>query len=146
MNNIDSMPPKCHDCPYCEMCEYPYVCPEETKTYNNHRERRDNMNSYDYCVAAKNAIIKVAKEKYGEDYTIEDIQVVWMVHLLGFKKGIYIDNGQNQRIYEVTYNRDKNEMYVDAYEKQSNTVIFDYQIDTVAHVVRRSFYDSKRVN
>lgn len=26
MNNIDEMPPKCHDCPYWEVCEYPYVC------------------------------------------------------------------------------------------------------------------------
>lgn len=92
------------------------------------------MNSYDFCVVAKNAIIKVAKEKYGEDYKIEDVQVVWMVHLLGFKKGIYIDNGKNLRIYEVTYNRDKNEMYVDAYEKQSNTVVPGDEIDTVAHV------------
>ena len=91
------------------------------------------MNSYDFCVAAKNAIIKVAKEKYGEDYRIEDVQVVWMVHLLGFKKGIYIDNGDNQRIYEVTYNRDRNEMYVDAYEKQSNTVVDRTKIDTVVH-------------
>lgn len=91
------------------------------------------MNSYDFCVASKNAIIKVVKEKYGEDYRIEDVQVVWMVHLLGFKKGIYIDNGDNQRIYEVTYNRDKNEMYVDAYEKQSNTVVAGTKIDTVVH-------------
>lgn len=91
------------------------------------------MSSYDFCVAAKNAIIKVAKEKYGEDYRIEDVQVVWMVHLLGFKKGIYIDSGDNQRIYEVTYNRDRNEMYVDAYEKQSNTVVDRTKIDTVVH-------------
>ena len=28
MNNIDDMPPKCHDCPYWETCEYPYVCPD----------------------------------------------------------------------------------------------------------------------
>ena len=27
MNDVDSMPPKCHDCPYWEMCEKPYVCP-----------------------------------------------------------------------------------------------------------------------
>lgn len=26
MTDIDKMPPKCHDCPYWEMCEYPYVC------------------------------------------------------------------------------------------------------------------------
>lgn len=27
MNDIDSMPPKCHDCPYWETCEKPYICP-----------------------------------------------------------------------------------------------------------------------
>lgn len=26
MNNIDDMPPKCHDCPYWEICEEPYIC------------------------------------------------------------------------------------------------------------------------
>lgn len=26
MNNIDDMPPNCHDCPYWEICEAPYVC------------------------------------------------------------------------------------------------------------------------
>lgn len=31
MNSIDSMPPKCHDCPYWEMCEEPYVCPQDEK-------------------------------------------------------------------------------------------------------------------
>ena len=30
MNNIDDMPPKCHDCPYGEVCEEPYICQEET--------------------------------------------------------------------------------------------------------------------
>lgn len=29
MNNIDDMPPKCHDCPYWEVCEEPYVCPTQ---------------------------------------------------------------------------------------------------------------------
>ena len=28
MNNIDEMPPKCHDCPYWEIAEKPYVCSE----------------------------------------------------------------------------------------------------------------------
>ncbi len=91
------------------------------------------MNSYEFCVAAKNAIIQKVKEIYNEDYKIEDIQVVWMVHLLGFKKGIYIDNGKNNRIYEVTYNRDRNEMYVDMYEKRINAVISGTEIDITAH-------------
>ena len=28
MNDIDSMPPMCHDCPRWEICEFPYVCPD----------------------------------------------------------------------------------------------------------------------
>jgi hypothetical protein len=28
MNNLDEMPPKCHDCPYWERCKPPYVCPD----------------------------------------------------------------------------------------------------------------------
>ena len=26
MNDIDTMPTKCHDCPYWEICEPPYIC------------------------------------------------------------------------------------------------------------------------
>jgi len=26
MNDIDAIPPKCHDCPYWELAEKPYVC------------------------------------------------------------------------------------------------------------------------
>ena len=26
MNDIDEMPPKCHDCPYWEYAERPYLC------------------------------------------------------------------------------------------------------------------------
>lgn len=29
MNDIDYMPPKCHDCPYWETCKEPYVCPND---------------------------------------------------------------------------------------------------------------------
>ena len=29
MNDIDSMPPKCHDCPYWEISEEPYICPTQ---------------------------------------------------------------------------------------------------------------------
>lgn len=80
------------------------------------------MSTYEFEKAAKNAVIDVIHEKYGEAYVIEQINVVWMVHLLGYKKAILIDGGANQRIYEVTYNRDMEEMYVDAYEKASNSV------------------------
>ena len=90
------------------------------------------MTSYEFEVAAKNAVIKVIKEQFGEEYNITQINMVWFAHLLGFKKGILIDPGKNTRLYEVTYNRDKNELYVDAYDKLSNTVITE--LDTEVHV------------
>lgn len=90
------------------------------------------MTSYEFEVAAKNAVIKIVRKLYGEEYDISGIQMVWFAHVLGFKKAILIDMGENVRLYEVTYNRDKNELYLDAYEKEENVKIVD--IDTTVHL------------
>ena len=90
------------------------------------------MTSYEFEVAAKNAVIKVVKAKYGEEYDITGIQMVWFAHVLGNKKAVLIDMGENLRLYEVTYNCCKNELYVDAYEKEENVKLVD--IDTTVHV------------
>ena len=81
------------------------------------------MSSYDFEVKAKRELIRLIEETYGETFGIEDISVVWMAHLLRNKKGIFVDNGKNQRLYEVTYNSATNEMYVDLYEKRRNVAI-----------------------
>ena len=49
------------------------------------------------------------------------LQIVWMCHILGFKKCLvaYVGGGDNHYI-EVTYNCDKNELYVDVYDKVLN--------------------------
>ena len=89
------------------------------------------MTSYEFEVAAKNAVIEVVRDKYGEEYDIRYIQIVWFAHVLGYKKAILIDMGENLRLYEVTYNCAKNELYLDAYEKQENVKLMD--IDTCVH-------------
>ena len=81
------------------------------------------MSSYDFEVKAKRELIQLIEETYVETFGIEDISVVWMAHLLRNKKGIFVDNGKNQRLYEVTYNSATNEMYVDLYEKRRNVAI-----------------------
>lgn len=91
------------------------------------------MTSYEFEVAAKNAIIFSVKDKYDESFNIEDISVVWMTHVMGFKKGVFIDNGQNNRLYEVTYNRDRDEMYVDMYVKDRNYVVNNLRKGVVYH-------------
>ena len=58
MNNIDDMPPMCHDCPYWEVCEEPYICPTqykkkepnaggEEKHMGDLISRKDLLESYD---------------------------------------------------------------------------------------------------
>lgn len=78
------------------------------------------MTTYEFEKAAKRAVCAVIKENHGEDFRIEDISVVWMAHVLGFKKCILIDGGDNRRMYEVTYNAEFDEMYVDEYDKMGN--------------------------
>lgn len=90
------------------------------------------MTSYEFEVAAKNAVIAVIRQEYDDEYNIQQIQMVWFAHVLGNKRAILIDNGMNMRMYEVTYNREKNELYVDVYEKQHNEKVTD--IDTGVHV------------
>ena len=81
------------------------------------------MTSYEFEVAAKIAVINSVIVRHREYYTIDQIQMVWFAHVLGNKKAILIDNGENQRMYEVTYDKERDRMYVDEYEKASNTVI-----------------------
>lgn len=73
-------------------------------------------------------MIAAIKNQYGEKYDIRQIQMVWFSHILGSKKAILIDSGKNNRIYEVTYNSKKDELYIDTYEKQVNVLTTD--IDT----------------
>ena len=80
------------------------------------------MTSYQFEVAAKNAVMDVILKNHDEVFTIKDLSLVWFARILGDMKAIVIDNGVNNRLYEVTYNIDKDEMYVDEYDKQTNTV------------------------
>lgn len=90
------------------------------------------MTSYEFEVAAKNAVIK-RNFDCNEFYTIEDISIVWHSYILGYQKAILIDNGYNNRLYEVTYNPDRDEMYLDEYQKSENMVFDAGMIDIQVH-------------
>lgn len=78
------------------------------------------MTTNEFVLAAKQAIIETVEDEYGERYSPDDIQSVWLCHILGNKKGLFIDNGRNTRYYEVTWNAPLEEMYLDMYEKKEN--------------------------
>ena len=90
------------------------------------------MTSYEFEKVAKNAVVKLMKEKHNIDLTVRELDLVWFAHELGYKKCTLWAQKLGHYYPEVTYNRDKNEIYVDIYLKQSNTKIevkdFDMEV------------------
>lgn len=81
------------------------------------------MSSYNFEVVCKNTLIKELKEKYNEDLTIEDLHLVWFSKILKNYKCVIVDLKDNQRYYELTYNGEKEEIYVDIYQKEHNIFV-----------------------
>lgn len=81
------------------------------------------MTSYEFEKVAKNAVVKLMKEKHNIDLTVQELDLVWFAHELGYKKCTLYAKALGHYYPEVTYNRDKDELYVDIYLKQSNTCI-----------------------
>jgi len=86
------------------------------------------MSSYDFMVAAKKAVHEWLKKRYARaDQAIEidwtDVFVVWQCKTLQNHKAILAAPTPDQYLFEATYNGDKNEMYLDAYDKVDNQCI-----------------------
>lgn len=57
--------------------------------------------------------------------TSDDVYVVWFVKTLQNWKALLSTNVSDGMYYEVTYNGDKKEAYLDAYKKWENVCIKD---------------------
>lgn len=88
------------------------------------------MTSYEFEVAAKNAVIKTWDAAFDETIRIDELELVWFAHLLGYKKCFVWGKPMGTIYAEITYNRDKNEIYVDLYKKMLNVCIPGTDIDT----------------
>lgn len=81
------------------------------------------MKSQEYETKCKKALVKILKEKYESNLKTDDLHLVWFAKTLQNFKCVLIDLLDNQRYYECTYNGDKDELYVDIYEKQYNVCL-----------------------
>lgn len=58
-------------------------------------------------------------------YDHDSIRLVWFTKTLKNWKAMVANIGDGGNFYEVTYNGDKKETYIDEYKKTSNTVVKD---------------------
>lgn len=78
----------------------------------------------DFIELAKDSVVYVMNEKHNINIINKDeLEVVWFAHELGNKKCTMWGKPMGIYYAEITYNKTKNELYVDIYKKQSKTVI-----------------------
>jgi hypothetical protein len=83
-------------------------------SFNN---KEENMGSKEFQELAMNAVFQV-----NPNIAISEMFVVWMVKVLQNNKAL-ISAMSTDNYYEVTYNGDKKELYVDEYIKNTNTCL-----------------------
>ena len=93
------------------------------------------MDSYKFMIACKNMIIDYfSKHKDATDkeikMQIEDVFVVWSCKTLQNNKTLLSTRLQDGLYYEITYNGDKHEAYVDVYKKWENFVVKEEDFKT----------------
>jgi len=86
------------------------------------------MDSKKFVEMAKKAVVDYFNEqseitdKNGK-ISENDVYVVWLCKTLQNNKALLSTTVSDGMYYEVTYNGDKNEMYVDAYKKWKNFTV-----------------------
>ena len=52
------------------------------------------------------------------------VNIVWFCYILGGWKALAITDLPDERYFEITYNKNKNEIYLDVYDKFENRAIY----------------------
>ena len=78
---------------------------------------------------AKQVVVDLFNEEVektdGFVLTVDDVYVVWFCKTLQNWKALVSTTVSDGMYYEVTYNGDKDEIYVDAYKKWKNKCVVD---------------------
>lgn len=86
------------------------------------------MNEQDFTKLAKEEVAKYANEHVDKTdnikpLTADDIYMVWCVKVLQNNKGLFATPLPDGMYYELTYNGNKKELYIDAYKKFENRCV-----------------------
>lgn len=86
------------------------------------------MDNDRHLKAAKQAVVN----SYMHDYKpsvdqildVDDVYIVWFCYILGGWKALLSTNVQDDKYYEVTFDKDIQRVYVDTYVKEKNDSIY----------------------
>ena len=85
------------------------------------------MNEKDFVALVKKTVADYANQHLdktdGKQITEEDVFIVWMCKTLQNSKAMVSTTLFDGMYYELTYNGDKKQMYLDAYKKWENKCI-----------------------
>lgn len=85
--------------------------------------------SYEFEVICKNLIIDYVNEHFDKSdniirrIDIKDVYVVWMCKTLKNSKALLSTTVPDGKYYEMTYNGEKDELYMDVYTKVENICV-----------------------
>lgn len=85
------------------------------------------MPNNEFIIISKQIVVNYFNEKAektnNKKITQEDVFVVWLCKTLQNNKALLSTNVTDGMYYEITYNGDKKEFYLDAYKKWENRAI-----------------------
>ena len=82
------------------------------------------MNKLDYF---KSLVLNYYRKNIegGEKLTMDNVFVVWSCKTLQNYKALIATSANDMLFFELTYNGDKRETYIDVYDKRENIVVSD---------------------
>lgn len=100
-----------------------YTDPTASIAVENVMTEKHITSSYGFEVSAKNAVIELAREMYGINLVINDLQFVWFGYIDGNMKAFLCSHKLGNLYAEVIYNKAENRLIVDFYKKESSIFV-----------------------